>query len=353
MAPDTKSLLPVSWQDGLLVNEDHMRHTDSRTTRLFEEAFRLASGQPGLVSIDDNPHVKRGSGQLAEVEGPIQDVEQEGSFVVVKLLHPFCVITPNGQSIPMIANARREVGLPLTEFKVGVPKGPTNASYLLCLSRKGAGDRSLRKECASQRAIELALPDTRMELIPPEVYHDNITGRLSTAIPIASLNSAPERVTLDPSFVPPVTRMALVDFFRSDSVGSLQRALGELCDCVWQYLGANGLAQTQTGVSLELSTRYSYYHILCSFLMGQRGLSQTMGLASPTTILERILKPLAFWLDKFRLVAPSGFWSRQLDASHSIVKNTTTVELWVETGSMLEAGIALARGITEAVSDVA
>ena len=296
MARDNvEGFLAVKWHDGLMVRSDHFLHTDARVSALFSEAVKVFFDQPGLAQIRSDATV---SSQLVGIENVRPKGEGETLEITLNVLSPFLGLTPDGGIVVGIPNTKGSLAMPATAVKVEIQSGK-RADYLLCAKQKTNEELNIRKICAEDRVIELSYPGLQVDAVTAERYKSLISTEYANCVPVALLRAEEDEAEIAPSYIPPVTRLRLADFFQRGAVTSLAQLLLRLSDVSSEYIGAGGYLFSREEVGVEVRTRYYNYHLLNALLLAKSGMVRDLSEFSPVRFFHELMFPLARWFDQY------------------------------------------------------
>lgn len=342
--------LTVRWYDGLLVRCDHLLQTDARVSALFSQIARIALDQPGLIHIDSDMAV---GSQLIEVAG-VRREEAGGTRVSFNVLRPFRAVSPDGHFIIGLPNSSRAPGVPAPEVSGLIGSDQTATSYLVCAGQGDSVDVNLKRARTAEQPIELAYPSLRIELVPPELCVNHSGSGYPACLPLALLAVEGEKAEIDTSYFPPVVMLKLIEFFNTDVVSALLRALEELCQVSTEYLAAGGHLFSREGVSVDLRTRYNYYHVLNAILLSRSGMLRRFRELSPSGLLDGMMYPLTRWFDQYYDSLKERRASlTPLATLSSKLRALSGKDLCVRTDDLLALSLEFVMGINDTIREIA
>jgi len=347
---ETEDFLSVKWCDGLLVNCDHLLHTDKRTDILFGEICSLIFDQPGLIDVDSLTNIVS---QLIEIEGFRKKNENDDSYeLAINILRPFRFITPNGRFLVAIPNNENKMGIPNTIIKCEIsPQTRSRENYLVCVRQIYNEELHIKKMYRRDFATELTYPEVQIELLTDEQYQNNIFADYIDYSPIASIYIEDENAELDASYIPPLIKLRNTNLFDTGLINSVGNLLEELRVASSRCIMAGGSILSRDDVNLR--TRYSHYLILNSLLLAKSGLIEDINNISPVKFYHELLFPLAKWFEQYQ-----GSLDKQqaalseLIAIHTEVKELSRVNIFTGTGDLLRLGRDMVFQLNKYLKDI-
>jgi len=345
---EIEDFLSVKWCDGLLVNCDHLLHTDKRTDILLGEICSLTFDQPGLIDVDTSSSIVS---QLIEIESFRQNGD-DSYELGINILRPFKFITPNGGLLVAIPNNESKLGIPNSKIKCQIsPQTRSREDYLVCVRQKFSEELHIKKMYRRDAATELTYPGLQIELLTKEQYRNNIFADYIDYSPIASISIEDENAELDASFIPPLAKLRNTNLFETGLISSIGNLLEELRVSSSRYIIAGGNILSRKDVNLR--TRYSHYLILNSLLLAKSGLIKDMANISPIGFYHGLLYPLVKWLDQYQnsLDKQQSALSDIL-ASHTKVKELSWEDIFIGTGDLLRLGRNMIFQLNDYLKDI-
>lgn len=282
-------LLAVKWFDGLLVKSSHLSHIDARIEGAFSQAFVAFVDQPGLV--DEQP-LGRPRGQLLEIDG----YSKKGDIyeVAVNVTRSFRAVSPSGRLVLGLPNKIASYGIPSTTLSLDVP-ADREGDFLVCAQQVSADDLSIKAGDESEDEVGLVYPALRLEAAEPERYRAEMAGELREAVPIALITLSGGEIALDDEYLPPVSRLGLVESFCEGLLSSLDALLADLYRLVSGLVNSSSALSAKGKVGAELAARLIDYQILKGLLLAEKGLVRDLSRLSPIKFYRDLACPLAAW----------------------------------------------------------
>ncbi|UCF04166.1 MAG: hypothetical protein JSV33_09445 [bacterium] len=294
---EIEDLIGVNWFDGLLVRSEHLHHTDKRTSAMISDALDLKAKQPGIFYVDSKSIV---ASQLVEaIKLRVGESENEAE-IYFNVLKPFKGITPDGGIIVAIPNDKAEMGIPSTDVVAKLYKRSEEyVPYLICVKQQMRDDLVMKKQFRHAEPIELAYPGLEVELITPDAFRSNCLVEYRQHVPVALLGVEGAKAEVDASYIPPVTSLAVVEYFETGMIDSMAALLRGLCDVTASHLAAGGKIFLSDSTGVELRMRYNLYQVLNAILLGKSGIIANIASLSPFRFLSELVYPIAKWFDQY------------------------------------------------------
>jgi hypothetical protein len=342
--------LTVRWYDGLLVRCDHLLQTDARVSALFSQIARIALDQPGLIHIDSDMAV---GSQLIEVAG-VRREDTGGTRISFGVLRPFRGVSPDGHFVIGLPSGARVPGAPAPELSGSIDPDQTAPSYLVCAAQEDSEDVNVKRARTAEQPIQLAYPGLSIELVPPEHYASNSGSDYAGHVPLALVAVEGDKAEINTSYFPPVVVLKLIEFFNTDVVNALSRALEELCQVSTEYLAAGGSLFSREGVSVDLRTRYNYYHVLNAMLLSKSGMLRRFRDISPSRLLNEMMYPLTRWFDQYYDSLKDRRASlAPLSGLSSNLRALSSKDLWMRSDELLALSLEFVMGINDTIREIA
>jgi len=288
-----EDLLGVKWFDGLVVNSQHLTHSDRRVARLLAEISQAGLDQAGLLTGESPGGTPS---QLIQMESA--EPAEGGQNVSAALTRSFVAAVPSGKIVVGYADkAHGMAALPLT---IQVSPAAGTEDILICVRQEPDENVKLQQNAEGAATIDLIYPGLHGVALSHDDYKERLVGDYADYVAIASMTLATGSPVLDQQYIPPVLKLRAANAFDDGLVPKISAHWDELFRVVAEMVDAAGAAFAAGKAGADLMSRRTDYEALRTVLLCTWGIGKNIGGTSPTRLLFEGVQPIATWWDYHR-----------------------------------------------------